>query len=63
MQKHCIKVAKNVIDALNPGQVTVDKSNQPASALSRRLQQMFPSSLGPGKHLSMLGRLHIEKHF
>ena len=29
MQKHCIEVAKNAIDALNAGQVTVDTSDQP----------------------------------
>ena len=29
IQKHCIEVAKNAIDALNPGQVTVDTSDQP----------------------------------
>ena len=41
MQKHCIEVAKNAIDKLNPGQVIVDTSDQPVYALSRRLQQMF----------------------
>ena len=41
MQKHCIEVAKNTIDKLNPGQVIVDTSDQPVYALSRRLQQMF----------------------
>ena len=61
MQKHCIEVAKNTIDALNPGQVTVDTSDQPVYALSRRLQQMFLDSLGPGKYLPMFGGLHIEK--
>ena len=66
MQKLCIKVAKNEIDALNPGQVTIDTSDKPVYpvyALSRRLQQMFPDSLGPGKYLHMFGRLYIEKLF
>ena len=35
------KLAKNAIDALNPGQVTVDTSDQSVYALSRRLQQCF----------------------
>ena len=61
MQKHCIEVAKNAIDALNPGQVTVGTSDHLVYALSRRLQQMFPDSPGPGKYLPMLGGLHIEK--
>ena len=61
MQKYCNEVAKNVINALNPGQLTVDTSDQPVYALSRRLQQMFPDSLGPGKYLPMFGGLHIEK--
>ena len=61
MQKHCIEVAKNAIDALNPGQVTVDTSDQPVYVLSRRLLQMFPDSLGPGRYLPMLGGLHTEK--
>ena len=61
MQKHCIEVAKNVIDALNPGQVTFDTSDQPIYALSRRLQQMFPDSLGSGKYLPMFGGFHIKK--
>ena len=37
MQKYCIEVAKNAIDALNPGQVTVDTSDQLVYALSKRL--------------------------
>ena len=57
MQKHCIEVAKNAIDALSPAQVTVDASDQSVYALSRRLQQMFPDSLGPGKYLFMFGGL------
>ena len=61
MQKHCIEVAKNGIDALNPGQVKVDTSDQLVFALSRRLQQMFPDSLGTGKYLPMFGGLPIEK--
>ena len=61
MQKHCTEVAKNAINALNPGQVTVDTSDQPVFALSRRLQQMLPDSLGPGKYMPMFGGLHIEK--
>ena len=61
MQKNCTEVARNAIDALNPGQVTVDTSDQPVYALSRRLQQMFPDSLGPGKYLPMFSGLRIEK--
>ena len=34
MQKHCTDVAKNAINALNPGQVIVDTSDQPIYALS-----------------------------
>ena len=37
MQKHCIEVAKNAIDALNLGQVTVDTSHQPIYDLLRLL--------------------------
>ena len=59
MQKHCIEVAKNGIDALNSGKVTVDTSDQPVYALSGRLQQMFPDSFGPAKYLPMSGGLHI----
>ena len=62
MQKNCTEVARNAIDALNPGQVTVDTSDQPVYALSRRLQQMFPDSLGPGKYLPMFGGLHMGKY-
>ena len=61
MQTHCIEVAKNSIDVLNPGQVTVDTSGQLVYAPSRQLQQMFPDSLGPRNYLSMFGGLHIEK--
>ena len=61
IQKHCIDVAKNAIDALNLGQLTVDTGDQPIYALSRRLQQIFPDSLGPGKYLPMFGGLIIEK--
>ena len=61
MQKNCTEVARNAIDALNPGQVTIDTSDQPVYALSRRLQQMFPDSFGPGKYLPMFGGLHAGK--
>ena len=54
MQKHCIEVAKDATDALNPSQVRVHTSGQPVYALSRRLQQMFPDFPGPGKYLPML---------
>ena len=61
MQKHCIEVSKNATDSLNPGQVAVDTIDQPVYALTRRFQQMFPDSPGPGKYLPMFGGLHIEK--
>ena len=61
MQKHCIEVSKNATDALNPGHVAVDTSDQPVYALTRRFHQMFPDSPGPGKYLPMFGELHIEK--
>ena len=38
MQKPCIEVAKNAVDALNPDHMTVDASDQPIYALSGRLQ-------------------------
>ena len=38
MQKPCIEVTKNAIDALSPDQVTVDTSDQPIYALLGRLQ-------------------------
>ena len=41
--------------------MTVDTNDQPVYALSRRLQQMFSDSLGPGNHLPMFGGFHIEK--
>ena len=49
VQKHHIEAAKNAIDALNLGEVTVDTSDQPIYALSRQLQHIFPDSVGPGK--------------
>ena len=61
MQKHRIEVAENAIGALNHGQATFDTSDQPVYALSRRLQQMFPDSLGPEKYVPMFGGLHIGK--
>ena len=61
MQKHCIEVAKDATDAPNPSQVRFHTSGQPVYALSRRLQQMFPDSLGPGKYLPMFGGLHMGK--
>ena len=57
MRKYCIEVAKDVIDALNPSQVTVHTSGLLVCALSIRLQQMFPDSPGPGKYLPMFRRL------
>ena len=60
MQKHCIEVAKNAIDKLNPGQVTVNTSDQSVYAFSRRFQQMFSDSLCPRKYPPMFGGLHIQ---
>ena len=50
MQKHCIEVTRSAVDVLNPDQVIVDTSDQPVYAISRRLQQMFPDTIGPGKY-------------
>ena len=59
MQKHCIEVAKNAIDTLNPGQVIVDTS-KPARLCS--FETITANvSLGPGKHLPFFSGLHIEK--
>ena len=41
--------------------MTVDTSDQPVYAFSRRLQQIFPDPLGLRKYLPMFGELHIEK--
>ena len=40
--------------------MAVDTSEQPIYTLSKRLQQMFPDSLGPEKYLPMFRGLHIE---
>ena len=61
MQKHCIEMTRSVVNVLNPDQVIVDTSDQPVYAISRRLQEMFPDTIGPGKYLPMFGGLHIEK--
>ena len=60
-QNHCIDVTRSAVELLNPGQITVDASDQPVYALSRRLQQIFPEKYGPGKYLAIFGGLHIEK--
>ena len=44
MQKHCIVAPKNAIDALNPGQVTVDTSDQLVHALLENIYSCLVDS-------------------
>ena len=46
---------------LYSGQTTIDTSDQPVYALSKRLQQMYPPTFGQGKYFPMFGRFHREK--
>ena len=61
MQYHCMKIIKQTIDHLNPGQVPVDTCDQPVYALTKEIQWRYPEKFGPSAYFSLFGGLHFEQ--
>ena len=60
-QYHRIEIFEKTTQLLNPGQICVDKSEQPVYKLSKDLQWRFPDRFGHEKHFCLFGSLHLEK--
>ena len=60
-QYHYMEIVETIAQLLNPGQICVDKSDQPVYKLSKELQWRFPDRFGPEKYFCWFGSLHLEK--
>lgn len=60
MMMHTLKVVKEAVDFLNPGQIPVIVADQPLYAILKQLQYQFPQKFGEDKFLMMMGGLHVE---
>ena len=58
--KHVMKIVKDDIRYLNPGQTPVIAMDQPLYALAKEIQWCFPEEFGENTFVVMLGGLHIE---
>ena len=57
-----LKVTRQVIDHINPGQTPVFGANQPIFTLAKKLQwKNHETENGEGSFLVSLGAMHIEK--
>ena len=61
LQYHCMRLAKRITEALNPGQHPVWVVDQPLYLIAKKLQWLFPDEIGEDKFVVLLGGLHIEK--
>ena len=63
MIAHTMKVVKNAVDFLNPGQIPVVACDQPLYAIAKQLQWQYPNIHGENQVVVMFGGLHIELAF
>ena len=57
---HAMKVIKDALEHINPGQTPVIAVDQPLFALAKQIQWEFPNLYGEDKYVVMMGGLHIE---
>ena len=60
MIKHSMEIVRADVQLLNPGLIPVLALDQPSYALAKQIQWTWPTSLGVGHFIWMLGGLHIE---
>ena len=60
MIKHGMKVLRQAIQFLNPGQIPVATFDQPLFSLANLIQWQFPATHGESKYVVMLGGLNTE---
>ena len=60
MQKHAMKVVKDGIEFLNPGQTPIIEGDCPLYARQKMCQWMFPDEVGEENMVCMMGFLHLE---
>ena len=60
MVKHGMTVQLKAIQFLNPGQIPVTAFDAPLFALAKLVQWKWPDTHGEGKHVVLMGGLHIE---
>ena len=58
---YVMNLNKKIANFLNPSRTPVDTCDQPAYALIKAIQWIFPETLGLGQYFSILGCLHIEQ--
>ena len=60
MVKHGMTVQREATQFFNPGQIPVTAFDAPLFALAKLVQWKWPNTHGEGKHVVMMGGLHIE---
>ena len=60
-QYHCMKIIKQTVNYLNPGQTPVDVCDQPVYALTKEIQWRFPEDFGFDSYFCLFGGLHFEQ--
>lgn len=57
---HAIKLVKDAIEYINPGQTPLIEMDQPLYALAKQIQWERPRAYGESSYVVMMGGLHIE---
>ena len=60
-QFHCINIIKSTISSINPGQIPVERCDQPVYALTKEIQWRYPNNFSDNQYFAIFGGLHIEK--
>ena len=60
MLRHGMDIVKNVVDVLNPGQVSIITADQPLYALCKQIQWRCPGCYGEDHFIVIFGGLHIK---
>ena len=61
MAHHCMKIMRQLVDFLNPGQLSVIAGDQLVYALGKKVRRMYPSHYNGIAYL--MGPLHINMAF
>ena len=62
MTMHAMRLIKQSINFLNPGQIPVVALDQPLYAITKKVQWTWPNEFGKDHFVVVLGGLHIEWH-
>ena len=56
-----MKIAKQTVNFLNPGETHIDICDQPVCALTKEIQWRCPEELSSNSYFTLFGGLHFEQ--